>query len=436
MDYQQILQTVNYLKECKRSGVAIDVLKVYCQHTGDMEAHNQLAWDLFTEKRLDEAILCLNIMYEAVKEPSILMNLSYIYLKYNKPKEVIECCDKCIEIDYEKERALLYKSVAWSMLGEQKLSKELFDQVNYDELDHSGKATYDYNKGWHLLRENKFQEGFYYYIKDGKHDGLKTELYPHPHFKEFEPGKTVLLMGEQGAGDEIIGARFGKIAKEHGMNTIFCTHHKLKSVLERTPGLDKVITHDELSTEFYDCYVPAMRAGWYFGLDETNLWYGSYISASKEYIEKNKLDSKGLKIGIRWQGNPYFDDDWLRRIPFKELEKLADLDNVTVYSLQRDYGVEEVRESNKVINLEDKLQTWEDTISIIDQLDVIVTSCTSIAHVAAAMGKKTIIITTPSYYLTWCCKEEGKSFWYGDNLTVIGKNNWSIKDITEVLQLP
>jgi len=433
MDYQQIIQVINYLKECKRPDVAIDVLKTYCLNTGSPEAHNQLAWDLYEARRFEEAIECSKILYNMTGAPAVLINLALICLKYNKAEETIQACDRCIKHNYEVDKALLYKSVAWSMIGDQKLSRELFDSVNFENLDHTGKVTYDYNKGWHLLRENKFQEGFYYYIKDGKHDGLKQELYPHPHFEKFEPGKTLLLMGEQGAGDEIIGARFGKIAKEHGMNTIFCTHHKLKSVLERTPGLDKVITPDELPFEFYDCYVPAMRAGWYFGLDETNLWYGPYISASKKYIEKNKLDGKGLKIGIRWQGNPYFDDDWLRRISFTELEKLADLDNVTVYSLQRDYGVEEVRQSKKVINLEDKLQTWEDTISIIDQLDVIVTSCTSIAHVCAAMGKKTIIITTPSYYLTWCCKEEGKSFWYGDNLTIIGKNNWSVEEIITML---
>lgn len=434
MDYKIIQQTVEYLKSCKRPDIGIDVLKVFCFNSGSLEGHNQLAWELFLEKRFNESIECCKLVYNTTKHPSALINLALTLLKYNKPQETIECCDKCIEQGYEVDKAVLYKSVAWSMLDNQEESKILLEKVNRENLDHAGKMTWDYNIGWHLLRENKFQEGFHYYIKDGKHEGLRQELYPHPHFEKFEPGKTLLLMGEQGAGDEIIGARFGKIAKEHGMNTIFCTHHKLKTVLERTPGLDKVITPDELPTEFYDSYVPAMRAGWYFGLDETNLWYGPYITASEEYKQKNKLDGKGLKIGIRWQGNPYFDDDWCRRVPFKELEKLADLPDVTVYSLQRDYGVEEVRNSNKVINLEDKLQTWEDTVSIIDQLDVVVTSCTSIAHLCGAMGKKTIIVTTPCCYLTWCSKDKGKSFWYGDNLSVIMQNNWTVEDIIQ--QLP
>jgi ADP-heptose:LPS heptosyltransferase len=51
-------------------------------------------------------------------------------------------------------------------------------------------------------------------------------------------------------------------------------------------------------------------------------------------------------------------------------------------------------------------------------LDLIITSCTSIAHFAAAMGKRTIVIVPISCYYTWCNPTK-KSPWYGDNLTVL-----------------
>ena len=60
-------------------------------------------------------------------------------------------------------------------------------------------------------------------------------------------------------------------------------------------------------------------------------------------------------------------------------------------------------------------------MSIIKDLDVIITSCTSIGHIAAAMGKKTIIITPISAYYTWSYDESknDKCPWYGRNLTLL-----------------
>jgi ADP-heptose:LPS heptosyltransferase len=72
----------------------------------------------------------------------------------------------------------------------------------------------------------------------------------------------------------------------------------------------------------------------------------------------------------------------------------------------------------EITRLDDFMETYENTLKMIEQLDLVITSCTSIGHAAASMGKETIIITPISAYYTWCHSTE-KSPWYGDNLTIL-----------------
>ena len=83
------------------------------------------------------------------------------------------------------------------------------------------------------------------------------------------------------------------------------------------------------------------------------------------------------------------------------------------------------------------MNTYEDTLNIIDQLDIGVTSCTSIGHAAAAMGKQTIIITPISAYYTWCHSMK-QSPWYGSNLTILRQQkprSWNepLQELKELL---
>ena len=59
---------------------------------------------------------------------------------------------------------------------------------------------------------------------------------------------------------------------------------------------------------------------------------------------------------------------------------------------------------NEIIDLNEQLVDWEDTMAAIENLDIVITACTSVAHMAAAMGKETWIITPVLCYHTWAYK--------------------------------
>jgi hypothetical protein len=153
----------------------------------------------------------------------------------------------------------------------------------------------------------------------------------------------------------------------------------------------------------YSQYLPI-----YLGLDAEDLWFGSYLNA----IKVNLPDSGKKKIGLRWAGNPVPE---YRNYPLKKLYDAIGNIDAEFYSLQRDFGVEETPDFPGIIDLSKKLDSFVDTCNYIQSMDVIVTSCTSIAHAAAALGKKTYVLIPMSAYYPWCHQSD-KSPWYGDNV--------------------
>ena len=87
---------------------------------------------------------------------------------------------------------------------------------------------------------------------------------------------------------------------------------------------------------------------------------------------------------------------------------LNDIPNTTFYSLQRD---ENTIDGLPFADMQEKMKSWDETANIIADLDLVISSCTSIAHLSAAMGKPTWIVIPIMPYYTWSVPGE-KSAWY------------------------
>jgi hypothetical protein len=149
----------------------------------------------------------------------------------------------------------------------------------------------------------------------------------------------------------------------------------------------------------------------YLGLKEEQLWTGPYLKPLRQ--EKNKLESKKFKIGIKANGNPHFEQDVYRRIPFDQLIDIMPKDAEVYY-------IDTEREYEGTISLKNRIQSWEDTLDFIDQMDMIVSSCTSLVHAAGAIGKRTIVCVPIAEYYTWTSTRTNETTpWYDDNFTVL-----------------
>jgi tetratricopeptide (TPR) repeat protein len=301
-----------------------------------------------------------------------------------------------------------------------------------------------FNLAWHLLQEGKFREGIKALSVGRKLRvfGSYAENYPKPKIFKGLPlsGKKVLLVGEAGAGDEIITVRFAKALSDQGAVVTWVTGHKLEGLFCQAPGVAKVISKSEEASQSYDYWAPAMDLASILEVGEEDLSQEAYLTAPPRFIEKWKarLPEKGkLKVGLRWQGNPLYEQDLFRSVPFEVFRRFILSDQADFYSLQRDAGLEELSSTDPVIDLSSELQTWEDTAAAISLLDVVITSCTSIAHLSGALGKKTFLFTPMVSYYVWASPGD-KSIWYKDVRLFRQKefHDWTLeaKDIGERLR--
>jgi tetratricopeptide (TPR) repeat protein len=212
-------------------------------------------------------------------------------------------------------------------------------------------------------------------------------------------GKTILLYSEQGLGDTIQFVRYAPLVKQLGGNVILQCHKALFQLLQGLPGVDHLITDtDEPPT--YDTHAAILSLpGIFKTTNETIPAPVPYLSASSPLIEKWKTRLAaydGFKIGINWQGSVTFRGDRFRSIPLRNFTPLSQVPNVHLISLQKGVGTKqltEVRNLFPVIDLADELDQdsgpFMDTAAVMKNLDLVVTSDTSIAHLAGALGVPT-----------------------------------------------
>ncbi len=280
-------------------------------------------------------------------------------------------------------------------------------------LDPKGNNTTDiwlrhrFNRGWFLLQDGKYQEG-----SQTLESGRFLSVYGSPPLRTDAPlynpeqhdirGKSVIISLEGGFGDEIIHSRFAASYKKLGAAKVYLAPSpELVSMCERIEGVDGVILRNQSHKVQHDFWIPGFSAGWIAGHTFEDFPGKPYLKPLPEMVEKwkSKLTSDKIKVGIRWAGNPKFEHQQFRRFPENFITNLSKYNELQIYSLQRDSNLVEL--PSNIVDLQDELVTWEDTMGAIENLDIVITSCTSIAHLSAGMGKETWIIVPVLPYHTW-----------------------------------
>ena len=238
----------------------------------------------------------------------------------------------------------------------------------------------------------------------------------------FETGKTILITGEAGIGDELFGAKFAHNFVERGMKVVFATNYwSSYNVIARIKSIDKVIHITEVEDfEDYDYWVPVGEVPVALGVTQDQVPSKPYLEPTQEYLTKWRRiipPSDKFKIGVRWTGDPHIERNG-GIIPAQYFEELGSLPNVELYSLHKEHGIDDI--PSNVIPLHEHgrswFDTWDDTFAAISQLDLTISSSTNIPIVCAGLNKPiwTVVPIGPSnpYYL-WL-----QDFWFGDKMKI------------------
>jgi Tfp pilus assembly protein PilF len=228
--------------------------------------------------------------------------------------------------------------------------------------------------------------------------------------------KSILLHGEQGFGDTIQFSRYAKLVSDLGAQVILEVQKPLFNLLVDLDGVALVTTKGEKLPEF-DFHCPLMSLPHAFKTTVNTIpTRNPYVfsNLAKVAVWEAKLGSKVKpRVGIVWSGNLSHKNDHVRSISLKQL-LLYLPDNCQYISLQKGLSLadgEVIQNNPQILNFAHELYDFSDTAALAELLDCIISVDTSVAHLAAAMGKKTWVLLPNDPDWRWLLDRED-SPWY------------------------
>mgnify|MGYP003332409733 CR=1 FL=1 len=241
-----------------------------------------------------------------------------------------------------------------------------------------------YNRGWYYLRQGQIQKG-YQLMDKGRLAGVFGNQHPETQMPEWD-GKakgTILLYLEGGLGDQIHQVRYARSIAERGNKVVVSCTGALVSLLNEVAGVSAVVQHGAEYGVYHDYWVAGMSAIVPLGFELEDI-------VGTPYINK-PVTIKGHKkrIGLRWSGSKAFEEQHNKLFPAELLFSAVNSADYEFISLQRDADTELCPPWVKQVPLD----SWHETREAIASCDLVISSCTSVSHLAAAMGVETWVVT-------------------------------------------
>lgn len=377
-------------------------------------------------------------------------NLGALYAKFKEYDKAIKLYKECIKIKptyagaYTNlgnalnkidlhEEAVYYHKVAISLdatsanhfsncgsayknLGRFNKAKLLYEKAIELEPNHVN-AHFDlatvclqtglYEKGW--------QEYEWRFKKDemqGHIEKYKT-IFNAPRYEgQVLQGEKVLVHVEQGFGDTLMMARYLKELHQRGASIILYLREGLLELFESLEFIDSIYLREQKVPAF-DFQIPFMSLAYIFDKSLKKLTQNYPYFHIAEKFDLGEKEKK-VRIGIVWGASNTGESYKNKVFSLRHFEQMANNDKIELYSLQLGEDKNDIKKyglSDKIIDLSDKIDSFHTTAKIINSLDLVITSDTSVAHLAGAMGANVWVLLQKVPDWRWGVSEH-MSGWY------------------------
>lgn len=219
--------------------------------------------------------------------------------------------------------------------------------------------------------------------------------------KENIADKTIVVCADEGLGDTIQFVRYVPMLAQRGARVILIVEEALCPLLSGMAGVAQCLPKlpDTVLPPF-DFHCPIASLPLAFKTRAGN------IPAAKSYLPAPGADKaetwesrlgprERLRVGLVWSGNPKHGNDRNRSIPLQTLTRILDVEDAIFVSLQKDPRPGDLAilsERTDIIDLTSDLTDFAETAALIACLDLVITVDTSVAHLAAALGRPTWVL--------------------------------------------
>ena len=346
-------------------------------------------------------------------------NLGNLYKDINMLDESIENFNKAILINKNHYTAYHNRAVVKSLLLKFSDAIKDFDEALRINPKYSNSHFF---KAITQLKIGDFENGW----KNYEHRWGTTN-FPSPKREFNQPcwngtdnlnHKSILIHGEQGLGDNIHFVRYFSLIKSKAKKAILQVDKKLVQLFKDSNLGNYIFSYDE-KLPYFDIHCPLLSLPFKFSTTLKNIPFNNkYLFPNKDRIFKWKktFDNRYFNIGINWQASPNPDFDKGRSFNLKYFNDISIIDKIRLYSLQKINGLKQINEVGKQFQLNiidnfDEEVPFVDTAAIIENLDLIITCDTSIAHLSGAIGKKTFLLLQKNSEWRWL-QDIDSSPWY------------------------
>lgn len=280
-----------------------------------------------------------------------------------------------------------------------------------------------WNKAVCTLLMERFEEGWRLYERRKRKPGYDAKLLAGQTAwsgAESLEGKSLYIQAEQGLGDTIQFCRYALLAAKIGHEVVLAVQDPLVRLMK---SLGRAIHIRELTADppAFDYHIPLLSMPLAFHTEADRIPAEiPYLSAEPERIRywNARIGSEGFKVGICWQGAKGGEVDIGRSLPVRHFEGIAGIPGVRLISLQKYAGAEQLLDLPAAMKVETFADDFDagpdafiDTAAIMENLDLVITSDTAVAHLAGALGRPVWVAL--SYVPDWRWHlDRGDSPWY------------------------
>jgi tetratricopeptide (TPR) repeat protein len=375
-----------------------------------VQAMQQLALTLREEDRMEEAEKHLRAALRIRGDDAqLLADLGVVLADTMRYEEAMRCYGRALEIAPRFVLAMNRQALLADHLGERAHGLALLEEaLRLDPTD----AHARFNLGLHHLKHGEYGAGWDDYearrtFQDfiGKH-----RRFPLPEWDGGPlEGRTLLVLPEQGLGDEIMfGSCIAEVAARAQHVIVECDP-KLEALFQRSLERCTVVSRQRtLANDWIrrveprpDLQVSAGSLARHFRRKPSDFPQHAYLRADPAAVAAWRARLAGLgpgrKIGLSWRGGVGYTGKKRRSLSLEQLLPLLRLPGIQYVNLQyTDVRDElrhlETRHSLKVQHWQEAIDDYDQTAALVCALDGVVTVCTAIVHLAGALGRRALVM--------------------------------------------
>jgi hypothetical protein len=353
------------------------------------------ASERFDQQQLDEAA---NLAEHALRlNPSAAgahQILGMVTLERDRPREAMPFLERALAL--RPDLPLSYNALGrcYTLLGDLDRGLACLDTALF--LQPSFPMAH-FNRSLVWLKQGRFKEGWNEYEWRWTCGLVPRPEIPCPRWAGTRlDGRAILVHTEQGFGDTLLFLRLLPLLRQRVRRLVLACPKQLQPLLRPLPYVDEWFPIDEPGLITFELYTPLLSLPGLLGIEEATIPQTvPYISPDPARVARWGEQLKGvpgLKVGLCWQGSPTLKTDSLRSIPLAQFAPLAAVPGVTLFSLQKGAGVEQIAALRGRVPVHelpglDTDGAFVDTAAVLQHLDLVITIDTAIAHVAGALAR-------------------------------------------------